>query len=87
MFAPLHHRGEAPIAAAPQPEHTHPIQSAGPHPQSGGVKRQITGVYHPRYLTVLADAMLQLGFEHALVIRGEDGLDEISIPDPQASWN
>lgn len=83
MFAPLHHRAVRHLLPLRRSLNTPTLFNLlGPILNPAGVKRQITGVYHPRYLTVLADAMLQLGFEHALVIRGEDGLDEISITGP-----
>lgn len=42
------------------------------------VKRQILGVYHPRYLTIVAQTLKKNRAIHALVFCGEDGMDELS---------
>lgn len=83
MFAPLHYR---PI------RHMVPIRRGlnmgtifnfiAPILNPAGVKRQLTGVSDPRYLTTLATALARLGSEHALFAHGDDGLDEISITGP-----
>lgn len=51
----------------------------GPLLNPAGTRRQIVGVFSPRLTEVLAEALLQLGCEHALVFSGDDGLDEISV--------
>lgn len=47
-----------------------------------GATRQLTGVSDTRYLEVVADALRRLGTEHSYVVRGDDGIDEISISGP-----
>lgn len=45
------------------------------------LKNQLVGVYHKPVLRLYAETLKLLGREHALVVRGEDGLDEISLCD------
>ena len=51
----------------------------GPLTNPAGVKRQVLGVYDAALCEPMANALHQLGSEHALVLHSEDGLDEISI--------
>jgi anthranilate phosphoribosyltransferase len=51
----------------------------GPLLNPAGARRQIIGVYSPHLTNLLAEALQQLGCEHALVFSGLDGLDEISL--------
>jgi anthranilate phosphoribosyltransferase len=83
FFAQKHHPALAPLA---------PIRKAigrrtifnltGPLCNPAGVKRQLIGVANPNILPVYADAAKTLGFERAMVVSGEEGLDEISIAGP-----
>jgi len=41
--------------------------------------RQLLGVAEPRLLRPMAEALAALGVKHAMVVRGNDGLDEISL--------
>ncbi len=50
----------------------------GPLLNPAGAKRQLVGVYARELVEIVADALLALGAEHALVVHGEDGLDEIT---------
>ena len=47
-----------------------------------GVRRQIVGVYSADLVLPLATALGELGAEAALVVHGEDGLDEITTTAP-----
>jgi anthranilate phosphoribosyltransferase len=51
----------------------------GPLTNPAGAKRQVLGVYEPRYLEPVAAALQELGASKALVVHSDDGLDEISI--------
>ena len=83
MFAPLHH---------PAMKHVGPIRMelgvrtvfnlAGPLSNPAGARRQIVGVFAPRWLRPFAEALAELGGERALVVHSDDGLDEISIAAP-----
>src|SRR5947207_10975865 len=46
------------------------------HP--AGARRQLIGVSDAGFLDTIAGALARLGVEHALVVAGEDGLDERS---------
>ena len=45
------------------------------------LKYQLVGLYHEPVMRLYAETLQLLGREHALVVRGNDGLDEISICD------
>jgi anthranilate phosphoribosyltransferase len=53
----------------------------GPLTNPAGAKHQLLGVYDPARLEVLAQALLDLGSERAMVVHGE-GLDEIALHGP-----
>ena len=50
------------------------------HPNTK-LKYQLVGLYHELVMRLYAETLQLLGREHALVVRGNDGLDEISICD------
>jgi anthranilate phosphoribosyltransferase len=45
-------------------------------------RRQLLGVAEPRLVRLMAEALAALGVDHAIVVHGEDGLDEISLCAP-----
>jgi anthranilate phosphoribosyltransferase len=51
----------------------------GPLTNPAGAKRQLLGVFNPMLTETLAHVLKELGSEHALVVHGAGGLDEISI--------
>ncbi|HSJ97818.1 MAG TPA: anthranilate phosphoribosyltransferase, partial [Myxococcota bacterium] len=54
----------------------------GPLCNPTGVRRQLVGVYAAALVEPLAEALAALGAETALVVHGEDGLDEITTTAP-----
>ena len=80
MFAPAHH-GAMKHAIGPRRElgMRTLFNVLGPLTNPAGVKRQVLGVYDATLCEPMANALRQLGSEHALVLHSEDGLDEISI--------
>ena len=51
----------------------------GPLSNPAGAPRQIIGVWHKDLAERLARVLAALGTEHAWVVHGEDGLDEITL--------
>lgn len=58
----------------------------GPLSNPAGAGHQVVGVADVRLAPVMADALAALGKEHALVFRGEDGLDEVTTTGPSQVW-
>ncbi len=54
----------------------------GPLTNPAGATRQVMGVYAQRWVEPIAQVLLELGAERALVLHSEDGLDEISLGAP-----
>lgn len=83
LFAQKHHPALARIA---------PIRKAigkrtifnltGPMANPASVTRQLVGVANPQYVPIYRDAMAMINTGAALVVGGEEGLDELSIDGP-----
>jgi anthranilate phosphoribosyltransferase len=58
----------------------------GPLANPAGVRRQVIGVADPARARLVAEALLRLGVDHALVVHGEVGMDEISPAGRTAVW-
>ncbi len=79
MFAPNHHSAM---------KHVGPVRVElgmrtifnilGPLSNPAGVKRMMVGVFAESWVKPIADALAALGTEHAWVVHGSDGLDEIT---------
>ncbi len=54
----------------------------GPLTNPAGARRQVMGVYAEPLVEVIARVLAELGSEHALVVHGSDGLDEITTTGP-----
>jgi anthranilate synthase/phosphoribosyltransferase len=54
----------------------------GPLSNPAGVKRQLLGVYNRQLAALMAQVLVELGTEHALVVHSDDGLDEVSVNGP-----
>lgn len=50
----------------------------GPLSNPAGASHQLVGVFDKKWTSVLAEVLRNLGAKHALVVHGEDGLDEIT---------
>ena len=80
MFAPVFHPAMK-YAAAPRREIgiRTVFNILGPLTNPAGAKAQLLGVADEALVEKLALALQGLGCDHALVVHGEDGLDEITI--------
>lgn len=54
----------------------------GPLTNPAGAAKQVLGVYRPELVDKVAEALCALGTEHALVVHGSGGIDELSIQGP-----
>ena len=76
----------------PAAKHAMPVRMAlgfptifnllGPLTNPAGARRQLMGVYEPRFLHPIAGALAALGAIRAMVVHSDDGLDELSISAP-----
>lgn len=82
LFAPLHHESMKYVMPARQRIAQKTIFNLlGPHTNPCGAKRQVLGVYNKELVTTFASVAKKLSMEHALIVHGFDGLDEITITD------
>jgi anthranilate phosphoribosyltransferase len=51
----------------------------GPLANPAGVTRQLIGIARPAYVPIYARALASLGTDHAMVVSGDEGLDELSL--------
>ncbi len=83
MFAPRHHRSMAHVVGVRKELAVRTIFNfLGPLTNPAGASRQLLGVSDRRYQETIAEALVGLGSERALVVSAEDGLDEISVSSP-----
>ena len=54
----------------------------GPLLNPAGARRQVMGVYSARLVPLVAEAMTRLGVQHAFVVHGDGGLDELALSGP-----
>ncbi|QUT03947.1 anthranilate phosphoribosyltransferase [Sphingobium phenoxybenzoativorans] len=51
----------------------------GPLANPARVNRQLVGIARPSYVPIYAEALAQLGINRAMVVSGDEGLDELSV--------
>jgi anthranilate phosphoribosyltransferase len=80
MFAPHHHSAMAHVVPVRKELGVRTIFNfLGPLTNPAGATRQVLGVSDRRYQETIAEALLGLGAESALVVNADDNLDELSI--------
>jgi anthranilate phosphoribosyltransferase len=83
MFAPAHHQATRYVVPVRRQLAVRTIFNfLGPLTNPAGATRQLIGVSDPAYLETMAGALSLLGTEHALLVSGEDGVDELSTSAP-----
>lgn len=79
MFAPKHHQATKEVVPVRKALAVRTIFNLlGPLTNPAGAKRQLLGVSDRTFQETVAEALLGLGCEHAMVVSGDDGLDELS---------
>ncbi len=82
MFAPRHHAAMKHVVPVRKELAVRTIFNfLGPLTNPAGATRQLLGVSDRTYQETIAEALLGLGVERALIVCSDDGLDEISISD------
>ena len=80
MFAPVYHASMKHAAPVRREMGTRTIFNIlGPLANPAGATLQLLGVYNKELLEPLAQALMNLGVRRALVVHGDDGLDEITL--------
>ncbi|MDX6649686.1 MAG: anthranilate phosphoribosyltransferase [Solirubrobacteraceae bacterium] len=80
MFAPAHHQAMRFVIPVRKELAVRTIFNfLGPLTNPAGATRQLIGVSDPAFLNLIAGALGRLGVTRALVVSGDDGVDEMSI--------
>src|SRR6195952_515205 len=80
MFAPNHHPAMKNVAQVRKELGVRTIFNIlGPLTNPAGAPNILLGVFHPDLVGIQVRALQRLGAEHALVVYGRDGMDEVSL--------
>lgn len=83
LFAPAHHPGMAKVGPIRRTLGVRTVfNQLGPLANPAGCRRQVIGVYDLSFLKPMAEALRLLGAERAMVVHGQEGLDEVSPSGP-----
>lgn len=80
MFAPNHHPAMKNVAPVRKELGVRTLFNIlGPLTNPAGAPNILMGVFHPDLVGIQVRALQRLGAEHALVVYGRDGMDEVSL--------
>jgi len=80
MFAPTHHPAMKNVAPVRREMGVKTLFNLlGPLTNPAGAPNILMGVFHPDLVGIQVRALERLGTEHAMVVYGKDGLDEVSL--------
>ena len=80
MFAPNHHPAMKNVAPVRKELGVRTIFNIlGPLTNPAGAPNILMGVFHPDLVGIQVRALQRLGAEHAVVVYGKDGMDEVSL--------
>ena len=80
FFAPNHHPALAALAPIRKRIGRRTIfNMLGPLANPAHIRRHLIGVANPGLAAIYADATSRLGYRHAMIVSGDEGLDELSI--------
>jgi len=80
MFAPNHHPAMKNVAPVRKELGVRTIFNIlGPLTNPAGAPNILMGVFHPDLVGIQVRALQRLGTDHALVVYGRDGMDEVSL--------
>jgi anthranilate phosphoribosyltransferase len=80
MFAPQHHPAMKNVAPVRKELGVRTLFNIlGPLTNPAGAAHMLMGVFHPDLVALQAHALQQLGAKHAVVVHGQDGMDEITL--------
>ena len=89
LMAPRHHQAMRNVAQVRVELGTRTIFNLlGPLANPAGITRQVVGVFSKHWVKPMAEVLGRLGAEHAWVVHGSDGLDELTTTGPSmvAEW-
>ena len=80
MLASLHHPAMDKVAPVRRTLGVRTVFNLlGPLTNPAGVQRQLVGVSSTEHMEVLAGALARVGCRHALLVHGDEGMDELSV--------
>ncbi len=83
MFAPLYHSAMKYVAAPRRQMGIRTIFNIlGPLASPAYANLQVLGVYSEELVMPMAQVLANLGIKHAMVVHGQDGVDEVSLCSP-----
>lgn len=83
LMAPNHHAAMKTVAPVRKSlGHRTIFNLLGPLANPAGTKKQLIGVYETKWVLPVAQALKSLGTKAAMVVNGQDGIDEISLCAP-----